>query len=376
MKAMKAMVGRIRHMIKKEFIQIFRDRKMKPIIFVTPVIQLIVFGYAVTMDVTNIRTAVFDLDKTSVTREIARRFESSGYFRIDSFPDSDKAVRDLLDKGTVTVVLRFDHGFTSDVEAMRQASMQVLLDGSDSNTALVAAGYVGGIISQYGRDIAAKTAYRTRGGLDVRPRAWYNADLKSKNYNVPGVIAIMVLLICLLLTSMAIVREREIGTMEQLMVTPIRPAELILGKTIPFALIGFFDMFLVTLVGVIWFDVPIRGSIPLLVLATAVYLLSVLGIGLFISTISKTQQQAMMATFLFFAPAVLLSGLMFPIESMPWTVQFVTYLNPLRYFLVIIRGIFLKGSGLTILWPQFLALFILGASVVATSSLRFKKRLS
>lgn len=372
---MKEMINRIRQMIVKEFIQIFRDRKMKPIIFVTPILQLIVFGYAVTMDVTNIRTAVQDLDKTSVTREIMRRFEGSGYFRIDHFPDSDEQVRDLLDRGRATAVLRFDNGFTSDVEAQRQAFMQVLIDGTDSNTAIVASGYVNSILAIYNNDIAAKRMNRTHGTIDFRPRAWYNADLKSKNYNVPGVIAIMVLVVCLLLTSMAIVREREIGTMEQLMVTPIRPAELILGKTIPFALIGFFDMFLVTLVGVIWFDVPIRGSITLLFLATAVYLLSVLGFGLFISTISKTQQQAMMATFLFFVPAILLSGLMFPIENMPVAIQCITYLNPLRYFLVIIRGIFLKGSGISILWPQFLALFILGASVVATSSLRFKKRL-
>jgi len=372
---MREMLRRIKHMVVKEFIQIFRDKKMKPIIFVTPVIQLIVFGYAVTMDVTNIRMAVFDLDKTSVTREIARRFEGSGYFRIDHFPGSDAAVRDLLDKGAATVVLHFDRGFTSDLEARRRASVQILIDGTDSNTALVAAGYANGILSQYSREIAVQTARHDRGTLDVRPRAWYNADLKSKNYNVPGVIAMMILVVCLLLTSMAIVREREIGTMEQLMVTPIRPAELILGKTIPFAIIGFFDMFLVTLVGVIWFDVPIRGSIPLLVLATAVYLLSVLGFGLFISTISRTQQQAMMATFLFFVPAILLSGLMFPIENMPAAIQYITYLNPLRYFLVIIRGIFLKGTGMTILWPQFLALFLLGASVVATSSLRFKKRL-
>lgn len=372
---MKEILRRIKHMVVKEFIQIFRDKKMKPIIFVTPVIQLIVFGYAVTMDVTNIRMAVFDLDKTSVTREIARRFEGSGYFRIDHFPGSDGAVRELLDRGAATVVLHFDHGFTSDLEARRRASAQILIDGTDSNTALVAAGYATGILTQYSREIAAQTPWRPHGTLDVRPRAWYNADLKSKNYNVPGVIAMMILVVCLLLTSMAIVREREIGTMEQLMVTPIRPAELILGKTIPFAIIGFFDMFLVTLVGVIWFDVPIRGSIPLLVLATAVYLLSVLGFGLFISTVSRTQQQAMMATFLFFVPAILLSGLMFPIENMPPAIQYITYLNPLRYFLVIIRGIFLKGIGMAILWPQFLALFLLGASVVATSSLRFKKRL-
>ena len=373
---MKDTLRRIKYMIVKEFIQIFRDKKMKPIIFVTPVLQLIVFGYAVTMDVMNIRTAVYDLDKTKVTREIAQRFESSGYFRIVAYPGSDDEVRHLLDRGDATVVLEFDRGFTSDLEALRRPSLQVLLDGTDSNTAQVAAGYANGIIMKFSQDLAMKTAYRADMRLDVRPRAWYNADLKSKNYNVPGVIAIMVFLVCLLLTSMAIVREREIGTMEQLMVTPIRPAELILGKTIPFAAIGFFDTLLVTLVGVIWFEVPIRGSIPLLALATAVYLLSVLGFGLFISTISRTQQQAMMASFLFFAPAILLSGLMFPIENMPFIVQLVTYLNPLRYFLVIIRGIFLKGSGIGILWPQFLALFILGVSVVATSSLRFKKRLN
>ena len=373
---MKDTLRRIKYMVKKEFIQIFRNRKMKPIIFVTPVLQLIVFGYAVTMDVANIRTAVYDLDKTSVTREIARRFESSGYFRIVAYPGSDNEVKQLLDKGDATVVLTFDRGFTSDLEARRASSLQLLLDGTDSNTAQVAASYANGIIFKFSQDLVMKTAYRAEGRLDVRPRAWYNADLKSKNYNVPGVIAIMVLLVCLLLTAMAIVREREIGTMEQLMVTPIRPAELILGKTIPFAVIGFFDMFLVTVVGVIWFEVPIKGSIPLLSLATGVYLLSVLGFGLFISTISRTQQQAMMASFLFFAPAVLLSGLMFPIENMPAAVQLITYLNPLRYFLIIIRGIFLKGSGIAILWPQFLALFILGVSVVATSSLRFKKRLN
>jgi ABC-2 type transport system permease protein len=373
---MRDTLRRIKYMIKKEFIQIFRDRKMKPIIFVAPVLQLIVFGYAVTMDVANIRTAVYDLDKTSVTREIARRFESSGYFRIVAYPGSDGEVRQLLDKGDVTVVLSFDRRFTSDLEARRRATMQLLLDGTDSNTAQVAAGYASRIISQFSQDLIMKTGYGTGARLDARPRAWYNADLKSRNYNVPGVIAIMVLLVCLLLTAMAIVREREIGTMEQLMVTPIRPAELILGKTIPFAVIGFFDMLLVTLVGVIWFEVPIRGSIPLLSVATAVYLLSVLGFGLFISTISRTQQQAMMASFLFFAPAVLLSGLMFPIENMPSIVQLVTYLNPLRYFLIIIRGVFLKGAGIGILWPQFLALFILGVSVVAMSTLRFKKRLN
>jgi len=213
------------------------------------------------------------------------------------------------------------------------------------------------------------------GGIDLRSRAWYNPDLRSRNYNVPGVIAVIIMLTSLLLTSMAIVREREIGTMEQLMVTPIRPAELILGKTLPFALIGFFNVVLITVVAVFWFAVPIRGSLFLLFGATALYLLSTLGIGLFISTVSRTQQQALMSTFFFYLPAVLLSGFMFPIANMPAAVQYVTYANPLRYFLVIIRGIFLKGNGPAVLWPQMLALFILGATVITASSLRFRKRL-
>ncbi|MCC6346731.1 MAG: ABC transporter permease, partial [Nitrospirales bacterium] len=210
--------------------------------------------------------------------------------------------------------------------------------------------------------------------IDLRTVAWYNPELKSRNYNVPGVIAIVIMLTCLLLTSMAVVREREIGTMEQLMVTPLRPFELMLGKTIPFAAIGFFDMVLVTVLAVLKFSIPLRGSLFVMPLSTGIYLLSVLGTGLFISTISRTQQQALMATFLFYVPAVLLSGFMFPVENMPVLIQYVTYLNPLRYFLVIIRGIFLKGSGLDILWPQMLPLLTLGVLVIALSSLRFRKR--
>ena len=211
--------------------------------------------------------------------------------------------------------------------------------------------------------------------MELKDIAWYNPELKSKNYNVPGVIAIVIMLTCLLLTAMAVVREREIGTMEQLMVTPIRPLELILGKTIPFALIGFFDMVLVTVIAYLKFDIPIKGSFLLLFASTAIYLLSVLGMGLFISTISRTQQQALMATFLFYVPAVLLSGFMFPIENMPKIIQYGTYINPLRYFLVIIRGIFLKGNGIAVLWPQMLSMFVLGIFVITASSLRFSKRL-
>jgi len=369
------MFERIRQMIIKEFIQVFRDRRMKAIIFVVPLIQLMIFGYAVTMDVNNIPTAVYDLDKSYESRELLRRLESSGYFDILYFVESPEAIKELLDKGKVITAIQMDRGFSADIKKGIKTEVQVLLDGTDSNTATIAMNYASRVVAKYAADIGMKHLSSSPALLDVRTRAWYNPDLKSRNYNVPGVIALMIMLICILLTSMAIVREREIGTMEQLMVTPIKPVEFILGKTIPFALIGFFDMFLVAVVGLSWFNIPIRGSIPLLTLSTAIYLLSVLGIGLFISTISKTQQQALMATFLFFAPAVLLSGFMFPIENMPEIIQYGTYLNPLRYFLVILRGIFLKGNGINILWPQMAALLALGTTVITISSLRFKKRL-
>ena len=374
-------------MIIKEFIHIFRDRRMKAIIFGIPIMQLIVFGYAVTTDVNNISTVFYDLDRSNESRELARRLESSGYFTIRYSPGSSGEIRELLDKGKVLCALQINRGFGRDIQKGIQTEIQVIVDGTDSNTATVAMNYTNRVITKYAMDIRAQKIEVTtnplsrtlvkdgKGGLDVRTRAWYNADLRSRNYNVPGVIALMIMLICLLLTSMAVVREREIGTMEQLMVTPIRPVELMLGKTLPFGIIGFFDMILVTVVALFWFNIPIRGSLPLLFLCTATYLLSVLGIGLFISTISKTQQQALMATFLFFSPAVLLSGFMFPIENMPEVIQYGTYLNPLRYFLVIIRGIFLKGVGIDTLWPQMVALLVLGVGVITISSLRFKKRL-
>jgi ABC-2 type transport system permease protein len=375
-------------MLIKEFIQILRDPRMKAVIFVMPVLQLIVFGYAVTTDITEIPTAVADFESSQQTRELVRRFERSGYFKVTRRVGSAAEVRDLVDRGTVKAALQFDPGFTRDLLRGRTAAVQVIVDGTDSNTASVVTDYASRIIAQYNGEASREVLAAQRvargapgaadprlGQIDLRSRTWYNPDLRSRNYNVPGVIAIIIMLTSLLLTSMAIVREREIGTMEQLMVTPIRPAELILGKTLPFALIGFFDVALITAVAVLWFEVPIRGSLPLLFGATALYLLSTLGIGLFISTVSQTQQQALMSTFFFYLPAILLSGFMFPIANMPVAVQYVTYANPLRHFLVIIRGIFLKGSGPSILWPQMLALLVLGVIVIAAGTLRLHKRL-
>ena len=372
---------RIYRMLVKEFIQVLRDPRMKALIFVMPVVQLIMFGYAVTTDVDHIKTAVCDLDKSPQSRALIERFTASGYFTVVDNTDRPERLGELLDRGKAIIGIQINRGFADDLRSGRQAAIQTIVDGTDSNTGTVAMDYAQRITQEFSRARSAPIELTTlaqptqTNPIELRSRAWFNPDLKSRYYNVPGVIAVVVLLISLLLTAMAIVREREIGTMEQLMVTPIQPFELILGKTLPFVLISFIDVLVVTFIGINWFNVPIQGSLGLLLFGAGLYLMSTIGIGLFISTISQTQQQALMSSFFFYLPAVLLSGFMFPISNMPEPAQWLTYLNPLRYFLVIIRDIFLKGSGWEILWPQFAALALLGTALLLISSLRFKKRM-
>jgi ABC-2 type transport system permease protein len=371
---------RVYHILIKEFLQVLRDRKMKAVIFMMPAIQLLVFGYAVTTDVKNISTAVYDLNRTPESRELLGRFFASGYFKPTEYVSHVSRIRDLMDRGKISTAIQINRDFSRKLNFHEKVSIQMIVDGTDSNTATVVMSYAAQIIQGYNRDVMVEAMGLPQGlskarGIDLLSRTWFNMNLESRMFYVPGVIALIGMLITLLLTSMAIVREREMGTMEQLIVTPIRPIELILGKTLPFALIGFFDVALITAVGVLWFKVPIHGSLLLLFVSTGLFLMSTLGTGLFISTVSTTQQQAMMSTFFFYFPAVLLSGFMFPIANMPPVIQWLTYANPLRYFLVIIRGLFLKGVGAEILWPQMLALGILGTIVLTSSSLRFSKRL-
>ncbi|MBU0946396.1 MAG: ABC transporter permease [Proteobacteria bacterium] len=373
---------RVKHMLIKEFIQIFRDTKMKGVIFMMPIIQVLVFGYAVTTDVEHVSTAVYDLDNSVASRELLTSFVNSGYFDILEYVTTEDRARDLMDRGKVRTIIRMNSGFGDELRAGRTAELQIIVDGTDSNTAGIVLDYSAKIVGEFSRKILLTQSTRLTGSaqelgrVELQTRAWFNENLESRNFYVPGVIAIIVMLITLMLTSMAVVREKEIGTMEQIMVTPITSAEFILGKTVPFALIGFADVVLITLIGVFWFEVPIRGNLGLLFLATSLYLMTTLAIGLLISTVSQTQQQAMMSTFFFYFPAVLLSGFMFPIANMPVVVQWLTYLNPLRYFLVIIRGIFLKGVGPEILWPQMLALLVMGLTTLWMASSRFKKTLA
>jgi len=375
------MFERIYHMLIKEFLQTFRDPRMRMVIFLMPVIQSLVFGYAVTTDVSNIPTAVYDLDHTLESRELISRFAASGYFEQRAHVTNSNEAQRLIDKGEVRLILHMQKGFGEKVRAGRTAPLQIIVEGSDSNTAGIILDYSARIVSGYNEKVlltrlATLTGSRPDPPMELTARAWFNPNLESRYYYVPGVIALIVMLITLMLASMAVVREKEIGTIEQIMVTPISRLEFILGKTLPFAIIGYVDVLIISLIAVFWFEVPLEGNLLLLLLGNGLYLMSTLGMGLLISTVSRTQQQAMMSAFFVYFPAVLLSGFMFPIANMPTVIQWFTFINPLRYFLVIIRGIFLKGIGPEFLWPQMAALAGLGIILLALAVSRFQKTIS
>jgi ABC-2 type transport system permease protein len=371
----------VRYLFIKELIQTLRDKRMRVTLIVPPVLQLIVFGYAANLDVKHIRTAIRDLDQSVESRDLIGRFGSSKYFDIVAFPETPREVKDLISQGQVTVSMEIPTDFSKKLKKGDTATVQIVLDGSESNTALIALGYANQILSDFSTQVLVKRLNRAgmigfeQAGVDLQQRIWFNSNFESRLFYIPGVIASIAFLIPIILTAQAIVREREIGTLEQIMVTPIRSWELMLGKTLPFALFGLFDVVMIALIGVFWFEVPLRGNPLVLLLGAVLFLMSSVAIGLFISTICSTQQQAQISTFFFTMPAFTLSGFAFPIENMPEWIQYLTYINPLRYFLVIIRGVFLKANGLDILWPQVLALGILGTLMILLSSLRFQKRL-
>jgi ABC-2 type transport system permease protein len=375
------MFKRVRFLFVKELIQVLRDKRLRTVLIVPPLFQLIVFGYAANLDVKHIRTAVRDLDQSVDSRDLIARLKSSKYFDIAAFPQTPKEIEELIRKGDITISIEIPSGFSGKVKKGDTAAIQIILDGTESNTAMIALGYMGQIISDYSTSVLVKRLNQAgvvdfeEAGVELQHRTWFNANLESRYFYVPGVIASIAFLLPIILTAQAIVREREIGTLEQIMVTPIRSWELMVGKTIPFALIGLLDAIMIAIIGVFWFGVPLRGNPLVLLLGNLLFLMSSVGIGLFISTISSTQQQAQISTFFFMMPAFILSGFAFPIENMPEWLQYITYINPLRYFIIVIRGVFLKGIGLDILWPEMLALAILGGLMIVFSSLRFQKRL-
>jgi len=368
---------RIRELVRKEFIQLFRDKKNRPLLIIAPLVQLILFGYVVSTDVRNIRIGIFDQSKTLESRQMIETFDGNETFNTTDYGARTESLDRLLLQRKVDLVINIPPDFSSRIRKGETAAVQILVDGSVSNMTAVRISDTLQVLEKFNERMLRELQGRKPeyGQVDLRVRTWYNPNLDSRNFYVPGIVAFLVMLLTLLLTSMAIIREKESGTMEQLIVTPLTPAELIIGKTIPFILIAMAQMAMVTVFAVFWFQIPLAGSIALLFVATGLFLLSTLGLGLFISTVSVTQQQAMMTTFFFLLPIFMLSGFVFPIANMPLAVQWLTYLNPLRYFLVIIRGIFLKGTGIHILWPQLAGLAVLGVFVFAGAVGRFKKRL-
>jgi ABC-2 type transport system permease protein len=376
------MLARLKQMLIKEFIQVFRDKRARFVLFGPPIIQMLVFGYAATFEIHHVPTVVLDLDHSQESRELISRFSSSPYFDVQRQLTDYRQIGDLIDQGKATIGLQINAGFAQKLRKGQTAPLQVIVDATNSNTALIASGYITQIALGFARDYQKDRIYRISPQLmeempsvELEQRPWYNPDLRSRWFFVPGVIGSLTLVLVVVLTAFAVVREREIGTLEQIMVTPIRPAEFILGKTLPFFLIGLFDVSLIATVGTLWFQVPFRGRIVVLLVGAILFLLCMLGVGLLISTVSSTQQQAMVTSFFFIMPAITFSGFGFPISTMPQWLQYLTYLSPLRYFLVVLRGTYLKGVGMEILWPQMLAMAALGISLLIIAILRFHKAL-
>jgi len=369
---------RLRHIVRKEMTQMFRDRASLRIMILTPVMQLLIYGYVATLDIRQIPFVLCDMNRTQQSRALVEAFTTSGYFEVIDQIDSVSRLDWYLDNGKARAGLVIPHDYAQNLKVGKATSVQLILDGTNSNTATIAQSYATSIVSEAGFRLVLERFQRTgtkvdRVLLDNLPRVWYNPDLKSINYMVPGTICVLLLQMLVPLTSLGIVREKERGTIEQLRVTPIRPIEMILGKTLPGVFMGYFNVMVIITVGRFWFGVPVKGNLLTLFLMAGLFIVSALALGIFISTITNGQQQAMFTGQFFMVPNMLLSGFMFPISSMPPVMQWFTYLVPLRYFLRIVRGIFLKGVGLEALWPDAVALAIFGAVMLTLSIVRFGK---
>ncbi|HOP29159.1 MAG TPA: ABC transporter permease [Spirochaetota bacterium] len=378
-------VNILKSFIVKEFRQILRDNRMKMMLFGAPVLMLVIFGYAVNTDVVNIRMAVLDSSRSSESRSFLERFTASGYFVYYTNAESPDMGAAALDRGDVDMFINIPYDFSRNLKKGKQAAVQIIVDGSDSSRSSVILAYISQITNDYSERFLEKSVMLTMrnrgtgtvisaGGVMLNERTLFNPELKSRNFFLPGVLGLLVALITIMMTSMSVVKERESGTIEQIIVSPIKPLEFVTGKTLPFAIVGFVDIVVIAFVTIVWFRVPFNGSFILMLLCGGFYIICTLGVGLYISTISQTQQQAMLSTFLFFIPSIILSGFIFPIYAMPPVFRIITLVNPMRYFIDITRGIFLKGVGVTVLWESILALGFLSVIFLALSVRRVNRR--
>lgn len=385
------MLNNILNVFSKEIKQLRRDRRLFPIIIVIPIIQLLLLSYAANLDIKNIPFGVLDRNNSPLSRSLIQSFSQSGYFDLLTYVEDYDEIEYLIESEQVRMAIVIGSRFAQKIESQHSAPLQVIVDGSDGFQASVALNYASAIAQRFstkilqrnlnfniitmGVDIAQLMTQGEGSLVESRIRLWYNPELKSRFFMVPGVIVIILMLLTMIMTSVSVVREKELGTMEHLIVTPLHRRELIIGKLLPFIFIGFIDVAIIISIGVFWFKLPFKGSLALLALGAALFLLSTLSLGLLISIVSRTQHQAMMTGFLLALPFMLLSGFIFPIANMPQWVQYITYVIPPRYFLVIVRGIFLKGVSFSTLWPQFAILCALGFAILTVSVLSFKKSL-
>ena len=366
------MKSRIFPIIRKEFIHIIRDPRSLYLAIFLPIILLILFGYAITFDIRHIPIGIIDQDNSPLSRNLISIINSSEYFHLSFISKHYVNLEKFLGEGKVKLILIIPDHFSRDIFKGKNTSLQILVDGSDNNTALIALGYISKIINNFSFNLLEKflnkegnILFKELPLIDIQERFWFNPGLKSPFFIVPGLIAVVMMIFTVLLTSLTIAREWETGTMEQLIITPTKPIEIIIGKLIPYFFLGMFQISIIILIGFLLFEVPLKGNIFFLFIISGIFLITGLGIGLFISTITKSQQLAFMFSIIFtFLPAFLLSGFIFPISSMPKIIQFITYLIPARYFLTILRGVFLKGIGFSFLWREVLALIIFGIIII------------
>jgi ABC-2 type transport system permease protein len=368
---------RLRLIMWKELLQLRRDRLLLPLILMMPIMYVIMFGYVVGSDVRNLPTAVVDGDRSVVSRQLVDAFSSSGYFVITQQPSSEADLKPLIDSGRVKVAIVIEPGMQAALARGERVPLGLIVDGSDSKTASVAGGYAAEIVAAFDRGLLA-AAGRAIGGphIDARVRVMFNPSLKSVNAMVPGLVASILMLSIMVVMSQAVVRERARGTLEQMMVTPIRRAEYLTGKVLPYVAIATIQMTFVVLIGLFWFNVPFNGSVWTVALGLGLFTFTSIGMGLLISLVSRTQQQAQQTVMFVMIPMMVLSGFIFPIESMPAAIVPITYLIPLRYALVILRGAFLKGSSIADMWPQFAAMVMFAVAIFGLAVSRFHKRLA
>lgn len=370
------------HIIRKEFLQFKRDPKMFGIILIAPIIQLIFLGYAATLDLNTVHTIFYDQDRTTTSRNFIEEFKSTGFFQIDHYANNYEDVQTYIEKGKSLVAIVIPKDFEKKINRRETTQLQAIFNGSDGNSASIAAGYITTIVTTYSKQIVNDfidvrgRKISTVGNISAEVRVWYNPELKTRNFMVPAIVGLLVSIVTLILTSLAVVKEKEVGTLEQLIVTPIKPFQLIIGKLVPFLILGFVSVTIVIIAMNIIFSIHVRGSVVFLFFSSFLYILSTLGLGLFVSTVSKTQQQAMMiAIFAIMMPMIYLSGFAFPVENMPKIIQYISYIIPLKYFITIIRGVILKGNGFVQHWFDATMLLAMGILILFFSALRFRKRL-